>query len=111
MPVPATPLRSRGLPAQAGPGIVARGLRLAVHAYRLLISPVLGPRCRYAPSCSAYALEALERHGAWRGGRLALRRILSCHPWGGSGFDPVPPTQPPDRGGTAAERHRSPSAT
>lgn len=61
-----------------------------IHLYRWLISPLLGPRCRFLPSCSAYALEALTRHGLWRGGRLAARRILRCHPWGGSGCDPVP---------------------
>jgi putative membrane protein insertion efficiency factor len=59
--------------------------------YRQLISPLLGPpRCRFVPSCSGYALEAIERHGAWRGSWLTLRRLLRCHPWGGSGFDPVP---------------------
>ena len=63
---------------------------LPVRAYRLLISPWLGPSCRYQPTCSAYALEALEKHGAVRGGWLALRRIIRCHPGGGSGFDPVP---------------------
>jgi hypothetical protein len=71
-------------------------LRLPIHAYRLLLSPALGPCCRYAPSCSEYALEALATHGALRGGWLALRRILRCHPWGGWGFDPVPAAdQPP----------------
>jgi putative membrane protein insertion efficiency factor len=73
---------------------VALLLRGLVHAYRLLLSPVLGPNCRYAPSCSDYALEALGEHGALRGGWLALRRILRCHPWGGSGFDPVPARNP-----------------
>ena len=63
---------------------------LPVRAYRLLISPWLGPNCRYQPTCSAYALEALEKHGAFRGGGLALRRIIRCHPGGGSGYDPVP---------------------
>jgi hypothetical protein len=72
-------------------------------AYRYLISPVLGPRCRYLPSCSDYALEALRRHGARRGLGLALRRIGRCHPWGGSGFDPVPP--PAHHRAPCADRH------
>ncbi|GAB4290872.1 MAG: membrane protein insertion efficiency factor YidD [Roseovarius sp.] len=76
---------------------LARLLALPVHAYRLLLSPWIGGHCRYQPTCSAYALEALERHGALRGGWLALRRILRCHPWGASGLDPVP--DPPPRGG------------
>lgn len=62
----------------------------AIYAYRYTFSLLLGPRCRYQPTCSAYALEALARHGAWRGGWLAVRRIGRCHPWGGAGFDPVP---------------------
>lgn len=61
-----------------------------VHLYRLLISPILGPACRFAPSCSAYALEAIAIHGPLRGWLLATRRLLRCHPWGGSGYDPVP---------------------
>ena len=68
----------------------ARALALPVRAYRLLVSPWLGANCRYHPTCSAYALEALARHGALRGGWLALRRIARCHPWGGSGVDEVP---------------------
>ena len=72
----------------------ARLLSLPVHGYRLLLSPWIGHSCRFQPTCSAYALEALERHGAVRGGRLVLSRLLRCHPWGGSGYDPVPPTSP-----------------
>ncbi|MEM8741223.1 MAG: membrane protein insertion efficiency factor YidD [Pseudomonadota bacterium] len=68
-------------------------LSLPIRAYRLILSPWVGMHCRYHPTCSAYALEALERHGALRGGWLALRRILRCHPWGGSGIDAVPPAQ------------------
>jgi hypothetical protein len=62
----------------------------------LVISPVLLPRCRFLPTCSDYALEALAEHGAARGSLLAGRRLLRCHPWGGSGYDPVPPA--PRRG-------------
>ncbi len=63
---------------------------LPVRAYRPLLSPWLGVNCRYQPTCSAYALEALEKHGAIRGAWLAIRRIARCHPGGGSGYDPVP---------------------
>lgn len=61
----------------------------AIRAYRLVASPFPSP-CRYVPSCSTYALEAVERHGALRGGWLALRRLLRCHPFRAGGFDPVP---------------------
>ena len=71
-------------------GLTSWVLRAAVRAYQLLISPVLPPSCRFLPSCSEYAAEAIERHGAVRGLGLALRRLASCHPWGGSGYDPVP---------------------
>jgi putative membrane protein insertion efficiency factor len=66
-------------------------LLAAIHAYRLLISPSLAPACRYEPSCSAYASEAIQRHGPLRGSWLALRRLLRCHPLRAGGFDPVPP--------------------
>lgn len=69
----------------------ARLLSVPVHAYRLFLSPWLGHGCRFQPTCSAYALEALGRHGAIRGGWLAARRIVRCRPGGGHGFDPVPP--------------------
>ena len=58
--------------------------------YRLAVSPFLGRNCRFHPSCSAYAMEAVERHGAIKGGWLGLRRILRCHPWNPGGYDPVP---------------------
>ncbi|MCU0907660.1 MAG: membrane protein insertion efficiency factor YidD [Rhodobacteraceae bacterium] len=78
---------------------LARIVALPVRAYRLVFSPWVGHNCRYHPTCSAYALEALERHGALRGSWLAARRILRCHPWGGSGVDEVPPPSPSPRGG------------
>ena len=74
--------------------IVAAFLRFLIHAYRYLLAPILPRGCRFAPSCSLYALEALARHGAITGGYLALRRLASCHPWGGSGYDPVPAAAP-----------------
>jgi putative membrane protein insertion efficiency factor len=65
-------------------------LRVAIRAWQLLFAPVLPPSCRYLPSCSHYAEEAIARHGALRGSWLALHRVCRCHPWGGSGYDPVP---------------------
>jgi putative membrane protein insertion efficiency factor len=61
-----------------------------IRAYQLLVAPILPPSCRYYPSCSHYAAEAIEMHGPSRGALLAVRRLLRCHPWGGSGYDPVP---------------------
>ena len=58
--------------------------------YRSCISPLLPPACRYTPTCSQYAKEAITKYGAFKGGWLALKRILRCNPWGGSGYDPVP---------------------
>ena len=70
--------------------LLAWPLLALVGLYRLVISPWLGNNCRFQPSCSEYALEALREHGAFRGSWLAIRRIGRCHPWGGSGYDPVP---------------------
>jgi len=61
--------------------------------YQLAVSPWLGKNCRYDPTCSYYTLEALKVHGLIKGGWLAMKRIGSCHPWGGEGYDPVPPKQ------------------
>lgn len=66
-------------------------LRALIRGYQLFISPLLGPRCRFYPTCSHYALEAIEVHGALKGSWLALKRVLRCHPWHPGGLDPVPP--------------------
>lgn len=68
----------------------ARLLIVPIRLWQVTISAVLPPTCRFSPSCSAYAIEALSRHGPVKGGWLALRRIGRCHPWGASGYDPVP---------------------
>lgn len=65
-------------------------IRLVIRLYQLLLSPLLGPRCRFYPSCSDYALQALDEHGAWRGSWLALKRLARCHPLHPGGYDPVP---------------------
>ncbi len=70
--------------------MVARFLLAMIRVYRVAISPALRPACRYTPTCSAYAEEAIGRHGALRGSWLTVRRIGRCHPWGGTGHDPVP---------------------
>lgn len=70
--------------------MMARLLLLVVAGYRRWISPALPPHCRFEPSCSTYAMEAIREHGAARGSWLALRRITRCHPWNGGGIDPVP---------------------
>lgn len=77
--------------------LLAWPLIALVHLYRYVLSPLLPGACRYTPTCSEYGLEALRTHGAFRGGYLTLKRILSCHPWGGHGHDPVP--QEPKKNG------------
>ncbi len=65
-------------------------LMALVRLYRSMLSPYLPPSCRYSPTCSAYALDALQKYGAWYGSWLTLKRLARCHPWGGHGHDPVP---------------------
>lgn len=69
--------------------MVSRLLMFCIHLYRRLLSPVLPPSCRFHPTCSAYALEAIRRYGAFKGSFLSLRRVLKCHPWHPGGYDPV----------------------
>lgn len=71
------------------PALMARGL---IQAYRLSLSGLVGRNCRYLPTCSAYTDEAIGRYGLWAGGWMGLSRLCRCHPWGDSGFDPVPPS-------------------
>jgi uncharacterized protein len=80
-----------GRQAEAKLSAGARVLTVVITGYRRFISPLLGPHCRFAPSCSAYALEAVREHGALRGSWLAVRRVARCHPFNPGGFDPVPP--------------------
>lgn len=84
--------------------LIANSLRVCVRAYQLLISPLLANACRYHPSCSRYALDALEQHGPVTGSWLALKRLSRCHPWGGYGYDPVP--EPGSRVPTQENPHR-----
>ena len=76
--------------------VLAHIVALPVRAYRLIFSPCVGFNCRYQPTCSAYALEALEKHGAIRGTWLTAHRIARCHPWGGDGYNPVPTKDKPE---------------
>jgi uncharacterized protein len=87
MPSGDTPIRALGKAAAKAP----------IHAYRWTLKPLIGWECRHLPTCSEYALEAIDRNGAWRGSWLALARICRCHPWGTHGLDPVPDI--------AADRH------
>lgn len=68
-----------------------RSVRIALRAYKLTLSPLIGRQCRFLPTCSEYAADALIAHGPWRGSRLAAGRLCRCRPFGGSGYDPVPP--------------------
>ncbi len=85
-------------------------LRAVILCYRYALSPVLPGACRFDPSCSAYALDAVSRFGAWKGGWLALRRLGRCHPWGGWGHDPVPLETDPRRRERSARHRAAPGA-
>lgn len=91
-------MRSEESVPAAGPGAVARGLAALLGAYKRWLSPLLPPACRFSPTCSVYAREAVLLHGAARGGGLALRRLFRCHPFTRGGYDPVPgPARPAAR--------------
>ena len=77
----------RGLVARVGSAALIAGVRV----YQFTLGPILGGRCRYEPSCSLYAIEAIRLHGPIRGAWLSVKRISRCHPWGGHGYDPPPP--------------------
>jgi putative membrane protein insertion efficiency factor len=70
--------------------ILALPFIFLIRIYQVVISPMLGPKCRFTPTCSHYATEALKKHGVFKGTWLSIKRISRCHPWGGSGYDPVP---------------------
>ncbi len=85
----------KGAPEEKKPGfslktILSFPFIAVIKLYQWIISPILGPKCRYTPTCSAYALEAFKKYGPFKGFWLSLKRISRCHPWGGHGYDPVP---------------------
>lgn len=86
-------------------------LLLLLRAYQLIVSPLLGQNCRFYPSCSHYAMDAVSVHGAAKGGWLALKRVGRCHPWHEGGFDPVPPADPKANAEADAAVAAPPSST
>lgn len=91
-----TPLASR---------LARSSAHAAIRAYQLTLSGLIGRQCRYLPTCSAYADEAIARHGLWAGSWMGLARVCRCHPLGGGGFDPVPATLPAEASGVAPWRY------
>ena len=77
------------------PSLPQRAAHVAIRAYQLSLSALIGRHCRYQPTCSHYADEAIGRFGVWAGGWIGLARLCRCHPWGDEGYDPVPPALPP----------------
>jgi len=86
---------------------VTTALKLPIRFYQIVISPLIGPRCRFAPTCSDYAMEAITTHGPISGIWLAAKRLARCHPWGGSGFDPVPRATPDHHHTSACDCHNA----
>ncbi|MGY8911115.1 MAG: membrane protein insertion efficiency factor YidD [Flavobacteriales bacterium] len=82
--------KSHSPPLKGIRGLISYPFILLVRFYQVAISPYTPATCRYSPTCSHYTIEALQKHGLFSGGWLSLKRIFSCHPWGGSGYDPVP---------------------
>ncbi len=70
--------------------LIGKAMIFLIRVYQYTLSPYLGRSCRYTPTCSVYSVEAIKKYGPLKGGWLALKRVLSCNPWGGSGYDPVP---------------------
>lgn len=83
-------MRHQRVPVPPDASLPARALLALIRLYQLTLSPVVGRSCRFHPTCSQYGAEAIAQHGARRGGWLTIRRVCRCHPWGGSGDDPVP---------------------
>jgi len=79
-----------GLPMKLIKQILSAPFIILIRAYQLVISPWLGPKCRFTPTCSEYSLQAFKKYGPVKGFRLSVNRIRKCHPWGDSGYDPVP---------------------
>lgn len=92
------------------PRMIQRLLTTILRGYRLLFSPWLGSQCRFEPTCSVYAIESIERHGAAMGSYLALRRVVRCHPWCAGGIDPVPHDRPRWLGRFSHARHDQPTS-
>lgn len=82
------------MPSIGSPSMPARAVLGLIRLYKLTLSPLVGRDCRYLPTCSAYAADAVRAHGAWKGSWMAGARLCRCHPWGGSGFDPAPEVAP-----------------
>jgi len=95
-------------PVTPSPTPVAFVLRILIRGYQILVSPFFASSCRYWPTCSHYAMDAVRQHGAVRGGWLTVRRVARCHPWGGSIYDPVPDAATENRhpGGATATTER-----